>query len=227
MPGFRIPFPNGLGCPNPGELPEAPSASIETSRVYRFAFSILAPLKPILLICHKSDRPSPEIDQITMHRGQDEMYWPGKNRWNPIEVSFYQGHLTPNTDTVCQLMYDWYGSTVVNLRESRLNERFKETCVLDLLDGRRNAVHTYKMHGCWPSKITPDSLNYSETAISEVTVRIVYDKCEENAGVGVAGADGHEQFPQQESENPLRPAGFPLSSIQLGPEPGSAPQALR
>lgn len=182
MPGFKIAFPKNTGCPDPGELPEAPSATIETSRVYRFAFSVLSPLKSILLICHKSDRPSPEVDQMVWHHGQDEINWPGKNRWSPIEVTFYQGHLSPNSDSVCAALYKWYGETMINLRESRLNTKFKETCTLDLLDGKRKSVHQYLMYGCWPSKITPDSLNYAETAIAESTVRVVYDKCEEKAG---------------------------------------------
>lgn len=200
MPGFAIPL-NGTGCKAVPPDPLAPNARMETSRVYRYQFNIFQPLDKIKVICHKSDRPIPEIDRITMHHGQDEIYWPGKNRWRPIEITFYEGHLAPNTDSTCKAIYDWWSKNVVNIAFSQIVTKFKQNCSLQMLDGNRNPVWTYSMYGCWPSLITPSSLNYSESEIAEVTVRVEMDKCVED----VQGGFAQQQTPDGgiQSESPL------------------------
>lgn len=191
MPGFNIPIirPDCAGFVG-GIEGNAIPATLETSRVHRYALTIFEPLENVLIFSHKCNRPSPEIDRITMHHGQDEIYWPGKNRWNPIEISFYEGHLSPNCDTVADKIFEWWSSNVVDINNSRIVPLFKRDCTLDLLnggiDGGLVAVHRYRMLGCWPSKVTPTSLTYSESDIAEITVKLEMDKCleEKNPNCG-------------------------------------------
>jgi hypothetical protein len=47
------------------------------------------------------------------------------------------------------------------------------------LDGEDNAIYRYTMYGCWPSKVTPDELDYASSKISEITFTLEMDKAKE------------------------------------------------
>jgi hypothetical protein len=196
MPGFNI--GNFAGQDN------APGNVYETSRRHRYLIKLLPPVaRAILLVSHKCGRPTPEIDRIVMHRGQDEIYLPGKNRWLPIEISFYEIHgqatggrgvgpgglqLQPvqpvqagGTDITASELFAWWASQVVIIRQSTIRTSFKGTGEIDLLDGADQPVLLYKLYGIWPSKVSPDTLDYSDNSICEITVTLQMDKCDEEA----------------------------------------------
>jgi len=167
MPGFRI---AGLGG-----APTSPDNTTETARRNRYIFQSLNPLRSILLFCHKASRPVPEIDRITMHHGQDEIYFPGKNRWLPIDIAFYEG-VQANKDVVAQQIYNWWAGNVVIIFESRIAPTFKLDAMFSMVDGQNRPIWTYKLISCWPLKVTPDQLDYGDHNISEITVQLAYEK---------------------------------------------------
>src|SRR5262245_8947291 len=98
MPGFNIPY---TSCPPGADATSTIIASgyngqsntVETARSYRYLLDVLTPLSEqgsggLLLFLKSASRPEPEIDEITIHNGQDEIYRPGKNRWSPVELTF-------------------------------------------------------------------------------------------------------------------------------------------
>lgn len=190
MPGFNI---NGQGS--------GPSSTIETARQHRWKFSVLSPIKNILLYAHKSGRPSPEFDKIVMHHGQDQINFPGKNKWPPIDISFYQ---VLGKDDVAGTIYDWWRMTIIDISNSSVVGN-KETCELQLLYGANlggvdTVAYTYRMFGCYISKVTPDALDYSSSAISEITFTLEIDKVIEIRGNSEAPLVSGPEFEKQQRD---------------------------
>lgn len=156
-----------------------------------------------MLFCEKCTRPTPEIDEITIHRGQDEIYRPGKNRWSPIEFTFYEklsgGHSVSGyygvgnqTNEVAELIYKWWGSeesaysnrhTMINLSTSTQHalgpKSYYKNAQLQMLDGVGKPVWTYFLYDCWPQKISPIDLSYSDSDIATITVTMRFNKAVE------------------------------------------------
>jgi hypothetical protein len=48
-----------------------------------------------------------------------------------------------------------------------------------MLDGLGRKVWEYNLYDCWPIKVSPNDLDYSNTALSEISVTMRYNKAEE------------------------------------------------
>lgn len=166
MPGFNIGNNNQA---------QQPGATVETARQHRWKFATLDPLKDILIYAHKSGRPKVEFDRAQLHHIQDVIWFPGKQKWLPIDVSFY--HTIGNTDGAFKI-YQWWSTKVINIATSTIALE-KQTCTLDMLDGKGASIYRYTMYGCWPSKVTPDDLDYTASKISEITFTLEMDKSKE------------------------------------------------
>lgn len=197
MPGFNI--STSAGCPITGSnlsnspIYRGPSATIETARSHRFKLEVLEPFGPdrgtgIILNLEKCTRPTPEIDEITLHSGQDEIYRPGKNRWSPIEFTFYEKLSGTSgedggspTDSAAKRIYQWWGSTMINLRASSHNAvtEYYKRAELSMKDGYGKDVWTYYLYDCWPIKVTPSNLDYANSDIARITVTLRYNKAQE------------------------------------------------
>ncbi len=181
MPGFNI-----TGSES------GPPSNLETARKHRYRFIAFGDdLNDILLFAEKATRPQPEIDAIVAHHGQDEISFPGKNRWSTVDITFYEvlqggggpfDELSSSYDLVAKRIYDWWAVSVISLASSKLGPKPKRDCELALLDGRGEPVYTYQMYGCWPTKITPSELDYTATGLAEITVTLKMDKVRELAG---------------------------------------------
>jgi len=175
VPGFNIGRDNQAG---------QPGATVETARQHRWKFATLKPLSDILIYAHKAGRPKVEIDRGILHHIQDQICFPGKQKWLPIDISFY--HVITNTDAAFKI-YQWWSSKVLDIARSSINLE-KVTCTLEMLDGKGTSTYRYTMYGCWPSKVTPEELDYASTKISEVTFTLEMDKAKEENLQQNAGA---------------------------------------
>lgn len=180
MPGFNIQH-TAAGCPGGDSDDSTPAATIETSRRHRFKFEAFDPLSDILIYAHKAGRPRVEIDKMVHHLGQDEIYYPGKQRWLPIDITFYSAHSDSGNDIVAKAIYEWWSEKVLNIAESHITtEEPKKDCTLSLLDGGEfGTIWQYSMYGCWPEKVTPDDLDYADTGLAEISFTLSMDKAEE------------------------------------------------
>lgn len=192
MPGFDIGLRNACQDNTIQGRLSGPSNIEETARRYRYEFQVLEPLDnaSLLLFAYKAARPSPEIDIITIHSGQDEIYRPGKNRWKPIDITFYE-RVQPKSENeyysqAAELLYKWWGGTpyntdarsygMIHLDRSLQGQKYRKPCQLAMLDGYGEPVWSYYLVNSWPSKITPCDLSYADTEISDITVTLVFDK---------------------------------------------------
>lgn len=177
MPGFSIKVE---GCTDGEDQTDAgyegPNPNVETGRKYRYRLRVLEPVQDVLLYAYKCQRPTSEVDRIVMHHGQDEIYKPGKSRWLPIEVTFYE--VITSTNITAQYLSKWWGKAMVNVQDSLLNRdsSFKKTCELEMVDGDGNPIWLYKMFGVWPSKVSGSDFSYTDTDLSEITCTLEIGK---------------------------------------------------
>lgn len=190
MPGFHIPQ-SAASCLDKDAFQErstytGPDPNMEYARRNRWMLEFLEPFgnvyDGILIYAHKCMRPTPEIDEIKIHHGQDEIYRPGKNRWNPVDFTFYEKSPgNPTFDEAAERIYKWWAETTIVLTESKhgeLNDYLKN-CNLRMLDGVGNKIWEYNLYECWPMKVSPCDLDYSDSNIAEITVTLRFNKAKE------------------------------------------------
>lgn len=191
MPGFNIPIIGGCHDENAFDTDSAsqgPDYLVETARKHRYVLDILDPLgtrdNGVLLFLEKCTRPTPEIAEITIHNGQDEIYRPGKNKWGPVEFTFYEklrGQPSDMTNHAAELIYKWWSDTMIDLSRSihKPVVDYYKRGELQMLDGVGNPVWTYFLYDCWPQKVTPGDLAYSDSDIATISVILRFNKAEE------------------------------------------------
>lgn len=202
MPGFSIPLESEDICDGAGGGPpgvtKGPDYAMETNRKHRYLWEIFGnnnstgsstpsdDWESLLVYAYKSGRPSIEFDEITIHSGQDEIYRPGKSRWKPVEISFYEvvdGNKGKMKSKVGEAIYEWWSNTMLNIITSSFHKPidYLKPCVLAMLDGAGNATWRYELCDCWPQRVTPSDLSYVETEIADITVTLRFDKAVERS----------------------------------------------
>lgn len=192
VPGFKI--TTQTKCQDPADNSSDPgiTGTLDSQRSHRYLLTVFQPIKDILVAAHKASRPAPNFDKITMHRGQEEIYLPGKIRWKPIEVTFYQAQLSSGVDTAASKIYSWWANTVYSISSGSLQSDYQTNADLAMLDGNGQPNWVYHMLEAWPEDITPTELDYSASAIAEITVKIAYNKCTESGqGTGFDDSPGN------------------------------------
>lgn len=194
MPGFNIalqPQPGG-----PADPPSfGPPNTYETARKYRFNLTSFRPnefvASGINFNVKSIKRPSVQFEEIVIHSGQDEIYRPGKTKWQPVDIVFYETLGSNFVDRVALSMYDWWArrltdATVSTQRLAGLMTPnpatgFYFNSQIDMLDGYGFMVWSYILYECWPTQITPSDLDYSSTDIAEMTVTLRYNRAAETS----------------------------------------------
>lgn len=197
MPGFNIPS-IVAGCHDEfaveagTRFESSPSSSVETLRSHRFRFEIFASVNrgsSIWLAYPKQcTRPNPEIDEITIHNGPDQIYRPGKVKWSPVQVTFYEiaetgDGLTPSAlfTLWAQNTIDLETSSIGSLRPADLDSpTLNFNALIEMLDGAGNPLWQYWLYNCWPTKISPANISYDESNILTTDVTLRFDKAFEN-----------------------------------------------
>lgn len=196
MPGFNIPFNNACHDEyavdtSPGY--RGPAHLVETARSHRYLLQVLRPLggenfnldDDLLLFLAKCTRPEMETDEIVIHNGKDEIYRPGKNRWRPIEFTFYEKlDEEAQRDVSAGSIFRWWARECNDIRNSRIlpPSELATDSQLDLLNGAGESIYTYQLYRCWPSKVSPSGLDYSSSDICKITVTMRFDKAIESWG---------------------------------------------
>lgn len=183
MPGFNIPLGPASGCSETDvESGDGAQANLprDIGRAHRYEIQIYGSGKTdftnIRFYAHKVTRPNLEIDKIVIHHGQDEIYRPGKQRWQPIDISFYET-LTENYDDVAKKLTEWRRE-VIDFKKSvikPITELYK-TIRIDILDSVGKSVWYYELLNAWPMAIQPSNLAYADSGLSEITVKVSMDK---------------------------------------------------
>lgn len=196
MPGFYIPD-STKACLDDHAFKgvsayDGPDPNMEYARNNRWLIEFLEPFgnikDGILVYAHKCARPTPELDEIRIHSGQDEIYRPGKNRWNPIDFTFYEKSPTSaegtTADEAAKRIYEWWSNSTLILRQSKHGSiaNYLKTAHLQMLDGIGKSIWQYSLYQCWPVKVSPSDLDYADGNIAEITVTLRFSKAKEGPG---------------------------------------------
>lgn len=194
MPGFNIPY-YAAGCVRQSSSNSGPAHTVETARAHRFILEVMEPMggqdsTGMLLFLEKCTRPSPEFDKILIHNGQDEISRPGKTHWRDVEFTFYEkvsgdfvgGDSKDELEDQCaKFVYEWWSKTMLNVETSqhRSPSEYLKNCQLQMTDGAGGPIWTYFLYDCWPLKISPSDLDYSNTDIARISVVLAYGRAKE------------------------------------------------
>ena len=181
MPGFNI-----NNAANAGGR-RLPSATVETFRAqrWRVEFMDVRQLDDIILYAQSCQRPGVEIDTIIIHNRQNMIRLPGKYKWNPISIKFYETILKSAGTTTLSALFDYWSNgrrAVVNYNTNTINQDFRSNIKIYLDDGEGQEQHIYTLYNAWPSKVEPSELTYTSSDISTVNVIFNYDSASEGTG---------------------------------------------
>jgi len=159
------------------------------------------------LAAKKISRPEFTFEKITIHQGQNEMYLPGKYKWSPIEIEFYEKlelkdvnptgrngafrvDYAPTESKSTAMLRRWWSQTVSDYKLHSINPSFKKIIDIYMTDGNGRPAHVWKLFGAWPMSVSGSSFDNTSTELSTSTVKISYDTAEEHGANGFINDEG-------------------------------------
>lgn len=170
MPGFVI---NGQGAGPFGGVPN----NVETKRRHRWVWETIADSEldqNVVLLLQRSSRPHFTLEEPVLHHNQEQAYFAGKQSWETITFTWYDGEQDPN---VSEAIWDWL-NTVVNIPEVTVSPpaEYKKTGNLRMLDGAGESIEHWRMFGVWPKEVNWQDLDYTDTEIQTIEAIMRYDR---------------------------------------------------
>lgn len=166
MPGFAIAGSGGV-VPSVGEM----------RRKYRWIWEAIAGnvfTQPEMLILQSAQRPNFKLEDPVMHHQQEQVYFAGKQSWEPITLVWYDAE---NPLNVSNKIYNWI-NTVVNMTTINVNPPsvYKTNAQLSMVNGFQVPNETWQIYNCWPKTCNWGELNYVNTEIATIEVVMRYDR---------------------------------------------------
>ncbi len=174
MPGFNIGQNQGQGTNGPSNL-------IETRRKHRWEFETIdTTVAGILIYLQKCSRPSFSLQEPVMHHDQEQAYFAGKQEWQPIDMAWYDTlgvESGGEKDDASKSLWDWL-YTVVNIDTAvvALPSKYKKEATLATRNNAGAVDERWRLHGCWPKEINWGDLDYTNTEIQLVEVKMRFDR---------------------------------------------------
>jgi hypothetical protein len=172
MPGFNI---GGGGSGN------EPSNVTETRRKHRWVFQTVSSLsRESLLFLKSASRPSFKYDDPIMHHDQEEVFFAGKQHWEPITLTWYDAEQNPN---VSNEIHKWIqtvttsglGSGGGQIQVATPRE-YKKEATLTSTTGTGSDNEKWALKGVWPQQVDFQDLDYTNTEIQLVTATMRFDR---------------------------------------------------
>ena len=170
MPGFNI---GGQG--------DGPANTTETRRKHRWTLQTMgkgssgdfAPDR--LLLLKEASRPHFIFEEPVMHHNQEEVYFAGKQKWDPIKLVWYDAE---NPDISAD-MWDWLNKGIlVSIGSANVHtpSQYKKRASLQMLRADGMPSETWQMDGCWCKDLQWNNLDYGDTEIATIEVEMRYDR---------------------------------------------------
>ena len=168
----------------------APSNMLETRRKHRWVFtSIPAFDKPsFLLVLKSAARPQFKFEEPVMHHNQEQVYFAGKQSWEPIDLVWYDAE---QPDDVSEAVWKWLGSAdksqsvgIFDEANVRRPDQYKIDAELSMVDGMGDSTEKWTLKGTWPQKVNWEDLAYDNTEIATITVTVRFDRAVRTQGGG-------------------------------------------
>ena len=130
-----------------------------------------------------AQRPSFEFTEAIVHHDQEEAYFAGKQKWTPIEVTFYDAVQGEGVSDISEKMYDWVKS-VCDIPKASVHtpKEYKKTLQIQSTDASGKPDETWTLFGAWPIKSNWQDLQYESSEIQTVAITIKYDRAERDSG---------------------------------------------
>lgn len=174
MPGFNIPRPGRSSNNN------YQSNTQEAGRKHRYSVSITGLDAMVTFNVKTITQPSVEFDEILVHNGQDQIPLPGKHKYKPIEITFYEalsggdgGFKSSVTEQLAKLC-----PNIEAISYLKMPSEYMFNMQIYRLDGMGNTYLTYTLYGCHLASLDPGDLSYTDNEISTVTAIIKYSRYE-------------------------------------------------
>ena len=166
MPGFKI---AGQGT--------GPNATAEMRRTHRWEFQTIGggTLAQVRLLLKTASRPSFALEEAQMHHNQEQVYYAGKQTWEPLALSWYDAEQDPD---VSQSMWDWINKCA-DIKNANVNppSAYKaDEARLQMLDGVGTATETWTMYNGWPQQSNWGGLDYSSNEIQLIEIKFRFDR---------------------------------------------------
>ena len=172
MPGFNI---NGAGT--------GPSNTMEVGRKHRFSVVLTFATSIDTELNVKSvTLPSIEYDEMTAHNGADYILRPGKPKYKPIDIVFYEVLTGDNNESIVNKDIFKYlpnvsGEEIVSkYQKSDFGAGYGFTTFINRVDGNGKTYLTYTLYGCSIASYDPGDLSYADNELSEVKMSIRYNR---------------------------------------------------
>ena len=171
MPGFMVVGDGG------GE--RSPENTAEVRRKHRWSFITMGGIgnPSILLVLREAQRPNFKLEEPDMHHNQEQVYFAGKQSWDPIKLTWYDIEQEPND--VSKAMWDWLQKTVqfpkINVQ---IPSNYKQQATLQMENGAGTETETWKLFGAWPKEMNWQDLNYTSTDLATIECTLRYDRAE-------------------------------------------------
>jgi len=174
MPGFNI---YGEGASS------SPDALVEAGRLHRWRVDFKGGER-FALYAHSCQRPSPEFSIIIIHHGINEIKMPGKYKWSPVTIKFYEigDEVNMTARAIFKLWSGGLSGNVLDIRKQHIVKQFYNELKVTMEDGAGGNYWEYTLYRAWPSKVDPTELTYTSSDIATVSVTFNYDAADEARG---------------------------------------------
>lgn len=169
MPGFNI---GGFGGNQTSNV-------VEPRRTHRWLFTVIGRgngqfSRAELLVLKSASRPKFKYQEAKMDHNQEEVYFAGKQSWEPIELTWYDIEQNPD---ISKGIYQWIGS-VSNLETVQVAHpsTYKKTAVLGMLNGVGVSTEDWTLYGTWPAEVDGKALDYTNNEIQTYVVKMRFDR---------------------------------------------------
>ena len=129
----------------------------------------------------KAQRPKFTLEEAVVHHDQEEAYFAGKQKWDPITLTFYDafGEGRDITNTI----YEWVGS-IVDLEAINVEvpSEYKKNVTLQMTDGSGQLIEEWTLYGAWPKDTNWMELDYTTSEIQRVEVVLRFDRALKTGG---------------------------------------------
>jgi len=117
-------------------------------------------------------RPSLTFDETVIDFINTKRYVPGKQTWNPIQVTAHD----PIAPSAAQKVMDWVRLVYEPLTGRMGYSSFlKKNIVLKLLDPQGTVVEYWDIIGAWPQDVQFGDLDYATSDNAEITFTLRFD----------------------------------------------------
>ena len=170
MPGFNV-------C---GTGSDQPNSKAEMRRNHRWFFETIADegifSREVLLVLKSASRPKFTLEEAVMHHDQEQIYYAGKQSWEPIELTWYDKEGPGQEDSSAAIL-EWV-KTVVDFSDATVAppSAYKKDANLNMTDGAGNTSESWQLCNAWPKDVSWNGLTYDNSDIAEITVSMRFDK---------------------------------------------------